>query len=224
MHDHRQLGLVDQTTGTDIQGRSPEEVDLEVVRSMPDRLTDHQMETLERIASRSVPTLTKTDDDHLATHLQILDANLPRRKEDRGNGELKAEAQFSVLRDMPRMQIEWMVGEALVRLNWFPTIKQIIDLCDEWTSPLGRPGKIADHRLERERTLRVEDMKRRLEREVVPQEEIDSWPEWLCRPMLRPYGQLNRCAECGSYAQRKREALDYQAFCEDFDKQHPEAA
>lgn len=173
------------------------------------------MKTLAVISNKAPSSLKATDADHLALHLQILDANLPRRKEDAGNGELKAEAQFSILQSMPRLQIEFLCGEALKRLEWYPTIKQLLDIASEWKSPTAKPGRLAKARIDDELTKRFAEFRSRLDREIIAQDEIDALPQWLKDQCLRPYGSLTRCSECGSYAQIKTQAVKYQQMCAD---------
>lgn len=64
--------------------------------------------------------------------MKLLEASLPRRKDDTDTGELKFRAYRKCLSHLPKVQLWWTVEEAIKRQRFFPTVKELLDIADKW--------------------------------------------------------------------------------------------
>lgn len=105
---------------------------LVTIQALPIRLSDEELRLVTSIAKADLPSPLPTDDKHFAACMKALSI-LPRRKDDEATGELRFRIYRSTLGHLPRIQLDWMVQEAVKRFEWFPSVKQLLDLADRWT-------------------------------------------------------------------------------------------
>lgn len=164
---------------------------------------------VEKTADCPLPPLTPTDERHVSQCIRILDANLPRQKTDEDSGTLRMNTYHRKLGHLPRDAVNFIADQALERFDWFPTIKQMLDLAAEWTrsdEPV-QARAIASRKARDERQARFEDLVRKLKAGDVDQFAVDALPE-RTQHMLYERFALGRCPECGSYSPRPEQPAE----------------
>lgn len=148
---------------------------LEAVRSLPERLDDAQLALCDRIAGAPAPRFEPASGKHFAQCLKVLSRALPRRKADEEDGELWIRAYERMLGHMPAEQLSFISAKCLERFDWFPTVKQMLDIGKDW-----RGGEQAENlpalaaaKSDRERFNRLQEIRHRLKNEVVEQDWIE---------------------------------------------------
>lgn len=169
------------------------------------------MREVAQIAEAEMRPLPLTDEAHLSACLARLDANLARRHKGDADAALTLDTQIKILGKLPKAQLSFAVGQALVRCTFFPSIAELIAFAKEWKHPDQGVSDVARNMLDNEMILRRREHAKRLRYEIVSPEEIASWPAWLCDGLVSER-LLSKCAECGTYAQRLGDAKDYLAF------------
>ncbi|MDC8755840.1 hypothetical protein OIK40_14420 [Erythrobacter sp. sf7] len=66
--------------------------------------------------------------------MKLLEACLPRRKDDSDTGELKFRAYRKCLSHLSKPQLFWTVEQAIKRQRFFPTVRELLDIAAEWAS------------------------------------------------------------------------------------------
>lgn len=82
-----------------------------------------------------MPVVAAAAPGRIIKRLEYLDAMLPRRNQDEQAGELRTTAYVTMLSGQPDEALAYMVREACRRFNWFPTIKQLLDILAEYRPP-----------------------------------------------------------------------------------------
>lgn len=174
----------------------------DLLRSLPARLDDEQLALCDRIADSPVPRWEPVEAQHLVERLRTLDSLLPRRKADALSGELNQRVYVRALRHMPKAQIDFLWAEAVRTLEWFPTVKQCLDIAGKWTGKQQAENipALAASKSDRERFARLQDARRRLKDEVVEQDWIDALTPGQ-RKVLETETLLMREGEDGPYRQ-----------------------
>lgn len=181
MTDQATLPMLTAIPETDKPEPSTTASALELLRTLPARLTDEQLAMVEEIATSPLPALQRTDERHLMQSMKVLDANLPRRATDVDSGAIRVATWHRIFGEMPRQQVEFMCHNALLRHTFFPTVAEFLAVAKEWQrgDALSREQRLARARLDQERLLRRSEARQRLRYEEFPQAEIDALPEWL---------------------------------------------
>ena len=175
---------------------------LMLVRDLPERLDDRQLALCDHVAASPVAKFQPAAEGHLAKCLLALDAALPRRKAPGETGELWLRTYERMLGHMPAEQLSFISAKCLERLDWFPTVKQMLDIGKEWRGieQANRLPQIAAAKSDRERFHRMQEIRRHLKDEVVEQDWIDSLEPGQ-RKVLETECLLMRDDETGAYRQ-----------------------
>lgn len=80
------------------------------------------------------PPQEPADEEHFAQVLRSL-SMLKRRSDDDLTAKLRDKLYWAKLRHLPRAAIAFMCDKGLERWDWFPTIKECLELASEWTPP-----------------------------------------------------------------------------------------
>ena len=100
--------------------------------TLPDRLTDEQLATVEAMAAEPLPTLPPCDDRHFAKCLRIMLAVLPKQNTDELGGELFVEAYRRQLGHHSNEAISFLADRATASCRWFPTIAECLEILSGW--------------------------------------------------------------------------------------------
>lgn len=142
------------------------------------RLDDQTLAQLRDIARAPLAPLEPICPDVLVQSLAALDAALPRRKTDEATGKLMLAAYRRKLGHMPKEQIDYLCNAVLERCDWFPTIRECLEIAGQWRRQDAVDQARARNLIANEMHLRMLAAHRRLKwGEGVTQEEVDSWPE-----------------------------------------------
>lgn len=165
---------------------------LAMLKALPTSLSDHQFEQVKAIAKAPLPSLPGVGDEGFGKAMKLLETSLKRRKEDaEAEGELKFRAYRKCLAHLSHPQLWWAVEQAMVRMTFFPTIKELLDIAEGWER---RDEATEAHRLaklltNREVNRRLREQNRKPPPPPLTQEAIDAMPEEL-RKMGLTLGHL----------------------------------
>lgn len=154
-----------------------------LLSALPERLDDTTIQTLRDFVSSAAgqPDLPPADREHFAQVLRSLSL-LKRRGDDELTGDLRFKLYWAKLCHLPRPAIEFLCSKGLERWEWFPTIKECLDLAAEWVAPIDTVGPlkaIASARINREMNLRFADVLEALAARSLDQTAIDALPsQW----------------------------------------------
>lgn len=169
---------------------------------LPARLDDDQLARVEAYALAPLPSLPRTDEQHMLMFMRTLDV-MPRQQSDRAAGEIKLELMLRMLGHLPKATLDWMTGEVMRRFTFYPSIKELLDLSLAWTRTDAsiRARSRAQFLARGERQARLDDALRRLRTERCEQSWIDGLDERI-RATAETQGLLWSCPDCGSFSQR----------------------
>lgn len=102
-----------------------------MLKGLPAELTNDQWQMVAEINRAPLPALPKIGDKAFSGVMKLLDT-LPRRRDDADSGEVRYRVYEIGLRHLPAAQIWWTVHEAIKRCKWCPTVKEFIDIAEEW--------------------------------------------------------------------------------------------
>lgn len=128
-----------------------------MLRELPTSLSDEQFEQVKAIAKADVPPLPRIGPNAMSEALTLLDSSLPRRKSDDATGELRLRAYRECLSHLRADEMWWTVREAIKRCQFFPTVKELLDIAEGWQR---RDDATEAHRLAR--LLASREVNRRL--------------------------------------------------------------
>lgn len=92
-------------------------------------------------ASATMPAVAAAAPGRILKRLEYLDAMLPRRNQDEQAGELRTTAYVTMLSGQPDEALAFMVREACRLYNWFPTIKQLLDILADYRPPVSEQAQ-----------------------------------------------------------------------------------
>lgn len=181
------------------------------VRALPARLDDDTLASVEGWLAKPIEPLPPADRNYVLEFAKLL-ADMPRRSDSDTAGTVRKEALVEHLSGLPRAQLDWLRYEARLKFQFFPTVKELMDLAGKWErgDELARARRMAATKVYRELQARAAECRKKLKYERCEQDWIDGLPESLKR-ILRSEGVLHRCPDCGSYTQRPG-WREYQAF------------
>ena len=120
-------------TGTGLLEQSTAASTLAMLKALPTSLTDEQFNQVKAIAKAPLPSLPGVGDEGFGKAMKLLETSLKRRKDDaEGDGELKFRAYRKCLGHLSHPQLWWAVEQAMIRLTFFPTIKELLDIAEGW--------------------------------------------------------------------------------------------
>ena len=103
-----------------------------MLKGLPSSLSDQQFEQVKAIAKSDVPALPAIGPKAMTEALTMLDSSLPRRKTDTASGDLRLRAYRQCLSHLRADQMWWTVQEAIKRCQFFPTVKELLDIAEGW--------------------------------------------------------------------------------------------
>lgn len=129
---------IDQQDLPDIQGTgllmpSCATSTLEMLKGLPASLTDEQFAQVKAIAKAPLPSPPRISDKAFDQAILMLATSLARRATDNAEiGELQIRVYRRCLAHLSAPQMWWTVEEALKRLKFFPTVKELLDIAEGW--------------------------------------------------------------------------------------------
>lgn len=152
--------------------------------------------------SSPLPPLQAIDEKAFAECLRCLTI-LPRRADDELTGALRVRIYRSVLGQMSKVQFWWTVERAIERCQWFPSVKELREISDEWTRRDDAALALSTARAiaRRHSDAEIFDIRGRLKTERCDQAWIDALP-LETREMLVTERLLYRCPTCRTHTQR----------------------
>jgi hypothetical protein len=165
------------------------------------RLTDSQLAAAEALAAAPLPALVAADTQFFAQCLRLLDT-LPRRKDDDVGGQLRVRAYELAIGKRSKVELEFMVTEALRNSKFFPSTSECVEILSRWSrdDEAVKERNRAETAARHERQARFDDVMRRLSRGECDQAAIDALP-YRWKTMAETYGYL-RCDEDGRFVLR----------------------
>lgn len=95
------------------------------------RLDDQALAKAEALANSPLPALPPCDDGKFNQFMRTL-ATLARRASDDDKGELLVAIYRRMLGHYPRDALAFMVETAIVECDWFPSVKQCLEILSRW--------------------------------------------------------------------------------------------
>lgn len=147
---------------------------LAMIQAMPERLTDEQFGQVQAIAKATLPSLPGMSERAFGEALKLLDT-LPRRKDDTDTGEVRFRVYRRCLSHIPAPQMWWTVEEAIKRCRFCPSVKELLDISEEWQrdDEAVRAKREAKRRAIREANQRHIESQRRPPAPPITQETVD---------------------------------------------------
>lgn len=106
---------------------------MEMLKALPAALSDHQFEQVKAIAKAPLPSLKPVSDENFGKAIVLLENSMKRRKDESdADAELKMRAYRKCLAHLSHPQLWWAVEQAMIRLTFFPTIKELLDIAEGW--------------------------------------------------------------------------------------------
>lgn len=185
--------MTDQQHLPEIQGTgllSPSDAasTLTMLKNLPPILSDEQFEQVKAIAKAPLPSPARIGDKAFEQALMMMATSLARRNTDPELGEVQIRVYRRCLAHLSAPQMWWTVEEALKRLKFFPTVKELLDISEGWER---RDEATEAHRLaklltNREVNRRLREQNRKPAPPPLTQEMIDAMD-----PVLRSLGLKN---------------------------------
>ncbi|NOW44148.1 hypothetical protein FHW96_000275 [Novosphingobium sp. SG751A] len=140
-------------------------------------MTAEQRRDLRAIAAAPLPVLRTCSDEGFDRCMAALSI-LPRRKSGSDEGAVLLEVYRRALGGLPSAQLVWVVDTALVRLKWFPTIAELLEIAGEWRrdDEHARAQARAEAALRHDRQARYDGAMTALSRGEMDQGAIDALP------------------------------------------------
>lgn len=106
---------------------------LAMLKSLPTILTDEQFEQVKAIARAPLPSPAPLNDENFGKAMKVLDVSLKRRKDMQdGDADLMLRTYRRCLSHISHPQLGWAIGEAIKRLTFYPTVKELLDIAEGW--------------------------------------------------------------------------------------------
>lgn len=172
-----------ETTAMDSSAPSTVNLDLSLLNNLPARLDDQMLGRLQAILD--CPETPEPPCDRLEyTEIMRMLSILPRKADDELTGELRQKLYRRMLRSQTQRAMQWLGSQALLRCQWFPTIKECLDIIADMPgglSDLAKAKRIAAARIRWENQARFDEVMERLRERSMPQDEIDALPDYYKR-------------------------------------------
>jgi hypothetical protein len=104
-----------------------------MLKALPASLSEHQFQQVKAIAKAPLPCLKPVTDENFGKAIMLLENSMKRRKDESdADAELKMRAYRKCLAHLSHPQLWWAVEQAMIRLTFFPTIKELLDIAEGW--------------------------------------------------------------------------------------------
>lgn len=161
---------------------------LAMLKALPASLTDDQFAQAKAIAKATLPSPPRASEDNFVQAMKLLETSLKRRKEDaEGDGELKFRSYRKCLSHLSHPQLWWTVEQAMRRMTFFPTIKELLDIAEGWErrDEATEAQRLAKLLVNREVNRRLNQQSRKAPSPPLTQESVDAMPDELKRLGLK---------------------------------------
>ena len=118
--------------GTGLLSPSDAASTLTMLKSLPSALTDEQFAQVKAIAKAPLPSPARIGDKAFEQALMMMATSLARRTTDPELGEVQIRVYRRCLAHLSAPQMWWTVEEALKRMKFFPTVKELLDIAEGW--------------------------------------------------------------------------------------------
>lgn len=105
---------------------------LTMLKGLPTSLSDEQFEQVKAIAKAPLPSPARIGDKAFEQALMMMATSLARRNTDPELGEVQIRVYRRCLAHLSAPQMWWTVEEAIKRVKFFPTVKELLDIAAEW--------------------------------------------------------------------------------------------
>lgn len=135
------------------------------------------------LASSRLPELPNCPEPHFNKCMRVMLAVLPKRVSDDVSGELFVAAYQRQLGHHPQEAISFLADAATSRCRWFPTIAECLEMVAEWrrNDDAVKIKWAATDAARREKNLRLEEARPKVEFKPLTQDDIDKMDEHLIR-------------------------------------------
>lgn len=152
-----------------------------LLNALPERLDDQMLSLLRTYCESPIerPNPEPASREHFLQVMRSLSL-LKRRSDDELTSEVRGKLYWAKAKHLPHAAIAYACDKGLERWEWFPTIKEFLDLAAEWSPPVPSDAGLritARARIGREERLRFTDAMAYLERRALDQTAIDALPE-----------------------------------------------
>lgn len=165
---------------------------LAMLRNLPASLSDQEFEQVKAIAKAPLPSPAPLTDENFGKAMKVLEVSLKRRKDMADDdADLMLRTYRRALAGLSHPQLGWAIGEAIRRLTFYPTVKELLDIAEGWER---RDDATEAHRLaklltNREVNRRLREQNRKPPPPPLTQEAVDAMPAEL-RSMGLKLGHL----------------------------------
>jgi hypothetical protein len=159
---------------------------LEMLKALPTSLSDQEFEQVKAIAKATLPSLPGVGEEGFGQAMKLLGTSLKRRKGDPDDGgELKFRSYRKCLAHLSHPQLWWTVEAAMVRMTFFPTIKELLDIAEGWErrDDATEAQRLAKLLVNREVNRRLREQSRKAPAPPLTQQVVDAMA-----PELRSMG------------------------------------
>lgn len=167
---------------------------MEMLKSLPPILTDEQFNQVRAIAKAPLPSPKPVSDENFGKAITLLETSLKRRKDEvtsPEDAEMRMRVYRKCLSHLSHPQLWWTVEQAIARMTFFPTVKELLDIAEGWER---RDDATEAHRYaklltNREVNRRLKEQSRKAPAPPLTQEAVDAMPDEL-RSMGLKLGHL----------------------------------
>lgn len=149
---------------------------LTMLKNLPTSLTDEQFEQVKAIAKAPLPSPARIGDKAFEQAVMMMATTLARRTTDAEVGEVQIRVYRRCLSHLSAPEMWWTVEEALKRLKFFPTVKELLDISEGWVrrDEATEAHRLANLLLNREVNRRLREQNRKPPPPPMTQEFIDA--------------------------------------------------
>lgn len=137
---------------------------LAMLRDLPTSLTDQQFEQVKAIAKAPLPSPAALNDENFGKAMKVLEVSLKRRKDMADDdADLMLRTYRRALAGLSHPQLGWAIGEAIKRLTFYPTVKELLDIAAGWErrDDATEAHRLAKHLVNREVNRRLREQNRK---------------------------------------------------------------
>lgn len=158
------------------------------------------------IADTPVAAPVRSTPEFIVQCLTLWDAQLKRKPTDNATGAMRVEIFKRAFAHMAQEQVKFMSHQVIMRMKFFPTVAECLEIASEWRSEAKAEQERAKALVVREMQLRFEAVVTRLKRGEVDQAEVDGLSDHWKR--LLETRSLLRLMPDGSYVARPPIKID----------------
>jgi hypothetical protein len=108
---------------------------LTMLKALPASLTDDQFNQVKAIAKAPLPSPKLVTNENFGKAITLLETSLKRRKDEvtsKDDAEMRMRVYRKCLSHLSHPQLWWTVEQAVARLTFFPTVKELLDISEGW--------------------------------------------------------------------------------------------